>query len=358
MPEGRTILEETLRPVPCRPRLPGAHPRAKGPPVRILLVHTGGTLGMAPQGNPASLAPGPSLDRILEQVPELRQLSEFRLEVPFNCDSATLEPAHLLDLAALVRAGSADCDGVVLVHGTDTMAFTASVLGFLLADLGKPVVLTGSQRPLAYVRTDARGNLVDAVTLATRGVPEVGICLGDQWIRGVAAEKVSVHRYQAFESPNLPPLAELGLGVQIHPHAGCFERRVPQGLGGRLETAIAVYTPHPGMPWESPPTWARGVLIQAFGAGNLPMGRPDLQALFHAARERGLPVVITSQCASGSVDLAAYEQGQRALDLGAIPGGLHTRWAALAKLGLLLGAGTGPEDIRLAFGQSWAGEPL
>lgn len=324
----------------------------------VLLVHTGGTLGMAPQGTPVSLAPGPSLDRILEQVPELKELAEFRLEVPFNRDSATLEPEHLLSLATLVREKSEGCEGVVIVHGTDTMAFTASVLGFLLSDLGKPVVLTGSQRPLAYVRTDARGNLVDAVTLATRGIAEVGICLGDQWIRGVASEKVSVHRYQAFDSPNLPPLAELGLAIQIHSHAGQFARRVPPGLGSRLESAIAVYTPHPGMPWAPVPEWARAVLIQAFGAGNLPMERMDLLALFASAQARDLPVVITSQCASGGVDLAAYEQGRHALNMGAIPGGRHTRWAALAKLGLLLGAGRDLEEIRQAFAESWAGEPI
>ena len=117
------------------------------------------------------------------------------------------------------------------------MAYTASVLGFLLADLGKPVVLTGAQRPLAYVRSDARGNLVDAVTLAARGIAEVGICFGDHWLRGVAADKVSVHRYEAFESPNLPPLAELGLHIQIHPHAGAFPRRVPAAVGLAMESA-------------------------------------------------------------------------------------------------------------------------
>jgi L-asparaginase len=237
------------------------------------------------------------------------------------------------------------------------MAYTASVLGFLLAGLGKPVVLTGSQRPLAYIRSDARGNLVDAVTLATRGVAEVGICFGDHWLRGVAAEKTSVHRYEAFESPNLPALAELGLHVQIHPHAGVFPRQVPAAVGGRMASAIEVYTPFPGMPWRLPGDRTRGVLVQGFGAGNLPMGRPDLQALFAHCRERDLPVVITSQCLSGGVDLATYELGAMALELGAISGGLHTRWAALAKLALTLGAGGGLAEVREAFARSWAGEP-
>ncbi len=323
----------------------------------VTLIHTGGTLGMAP-GADASLAPGPSLDRILEQVPELEQLAHLRLVVAFNKDSTTLEPDNILTLARLIREQADLCDGIVLIHGTDTMAYTASVLGFLLADLGKPVVLTGSQRPLAYIRSDARGNLVDAVTLATRGVAEVGICFGDHWLRGVAADKLSVHRYEAFESPNLPALAELGLHVQIHPHAGVFPRQVPAGVGLALESAIEVYTPFPGMPWRLPDAGTRGLLVQGFGAGNLPMGRPDLRALFAHCRRRALPVVITSQCLSGGVDLETYELGAMARDLGAIAGGLHTRWAALAKLALTLGAGGAIEEVRRAFALSWAGEPI
>jgi L-asparaginase len=323
----------------------------------VTLIHTGGTLGMAP-GADSPLAPGPSLDRILEQVPELEQLANLRLVVACNLDSSTLEPENILALARLIREQAARSDGIVLVHGTDTMAYTASVLGFLLASLGKPVVLTGSQRPLAYIRTDARGNLVDAVTLATRGVAEVGICFGDHWLRGVATDKISVHRYQAFESPNLPALAELGLHVQMHPHAGVFPRQLPAAVGCVMESAIEVYSPFPGMPWRLPGAATRGVLIQGFGAGNLPMGRPDLQALFSHCAGRNLPVVLTSQCLSGGVDLETYELGAMARDLGAISGGLHTRWAALAKLALGLGAGFGVAELRRAFACSWAGEPL
>jgi L-asparaginase len=309
-------------------------------------------------GADASLAPGPSLDRILDQVPELRELADLRMVVALNRDSATMEPGDILGLARLIRAEAATCDGIVLIHGTDTMAYTASVLGFLLADLGKPVVLTGSQRPLAYVRSDARGNLVDAVTLAAKGVAEVGICFGDHWLRGVAADKVSVHRYEAFESPNLPPLAELGLHVQIHPHAGAFLRQVPPGIGPALESAIEVYTPFPGMPWRLPAPDSRGVLIRAYGAGNLPMEREDLGTLLQHCRVRDLPVVVISQCISGGVDLATYDLGRQALALGAIAGGRHTPWAALAKLSLALGAGFSTAGIRGAFGVSWAGEPV
>lgn len=325
---------------------------------RILLLHTGGTFGMAPGDPHTALAPGPALEGILDAVPELRQLADLRLEVPFNHDSSTLEPEQALQLARGIRERADGYAGVVVIHGTDTMAWTASVLGFLLADLDKPVVLTGSQRPLAFVRGDARKNLVDAVDLATQGVAEVGICFGDYWYRGVASEKLSVERHRAFGSPNLPPLAEIGMRVHMHPHAGRFERRVPPGLGERLEAAIAVYTPHPGMPWHLPPAGTRALLLQAYGAGNLPMERPDLQALLGHAEARRLPVVVLSQCTWGGVEFGTYDLSRRLAESGAISAGLHTRWAALAKLGLMLGADWGLEAIREAFAESWAGEPV
>ena len=325
---------------------------------KILLLHTGGTLGMAPSGEPASLAPGPFLEHLLVQVPELGQLAELAVEVPFNQDSACLEPANILALARRVREAAESFDGFVIIHGTDTMAFTASCLGFLLADLDKPVVLTGSQRPLAFVRSDARSNLVNAVDLACRAIPEVGICFGTHWLRGVATDKLSVSQFEAFQSPNLAPLAEIGAEIQLHPGVGEFKRQVPTGLGRRLELNIQTLIPHPGMAWYPAPQGAKAVLIQAFGAGNLPMERPDLQAFLRDCQGRQLPVVVTSQCAYGGVDLSAYELGRKVEALGAISGGLHTRWAALAKLGLVLGAGGGIVEAREAFGIAWAGEPM
>jgi len=313
---------------------------------------------MAAGAGSEHLAPGPSLDRLLLQLPELQEIADLSLEVPFNCDSATIEPEKILELSNLVRGRAAGFSGAVLIHGTDTMAFTASLLGFTLADLGIPIVLTGSQRPLAQLRSDARINLIDAVTLATKEVPEIGIVFGEHWIRGVAANKSSVHRYGAFDSPNLPCLAELGLSIQFYPHAGKFPRNVPNTVGAAFDGRIAVYTPHPGMPWEPAPRWAKAVLIQAYGAGNLPMDRPDLISLLRDARDRGLPVVATSQCASGGTDLSAYELGKRVADLGAIQGGLHTRWAALAKLGLCIGASFGVREVAEAFAAEWAGEPV
>ncbi len=325
---------------------------------KILILHTGGTLGMAPSGDPASLAPGKFLDHLLVRVPELGQLAELSVEVPFNQDSACVEPEHIQTLARRVRDAGQAYDGFVIISGTDTMAFMAAMLGFLLADVGKPVVLTGSQRPLAFVRSDARSNLVNAVDLACRDIPEIGICFGTHWLRGVAADKLSVSQFEAFQSPNLAPLAEIGAEIRLHPEAGRFDRRLPASLGRVLDLAIQTVTPHPGMAWTLVPEDAKAVLIQAFGAGNLPMGRPDLQAFLADCQQRRLPVVVTSQCPHGGVDLSAYEMGRKIEAMGAISGGLHTRWTALAKLGLVLGAGGGMDEARAAFGTQWAGEPM
>jgi L-asparaginase len=325
---------------------------------KILLLHTGGTLGMAPSGEPASLAPGPFLEHLLEKVPELNQLATLAVEVPFNQDSAALEPPHILAMARRVRDAAKEFDGFVIIHGTDTLAFTASCLGFLLSDLGKPVVLTGSQRPLAFVRSDARSNVVNAVDLACRAIPEIGICFGTHWLRGVATDKLSVSQFEAFQSPNLAPLAEIGAEISLHPEAGVFPRQVPAGLGGQLDLNIHTVTPHPGMAWSPAPVGARAVVIQAFGAGNLPMDRADLQDFMADCRQRHLPVVVTSQCPRGGVDLSAYEMGRKVEALGAISGGLHTRWTALAKLGLILGARGGIAEAREAFRVQWAGEPM
>jgi L-asparaginase len=174
----------------------------------------------------------------------------------------------------------------------------------------------------------------------------------------VATDKLSISQFEAFQSPNLAPLAEIGAEIRLHPEVGRFLRRMPAGLGAKLDLNIHTVTPHPGMAWFPAPEGAKAVLIQAFGAGNLPMGRADLRAFLEDCRRRSLPLVVISQCPHGGVDLSAYEMGRKVEELGAVSGGLHTRWAALAKLGLVLGTGGGIAEVREAFGVGWAGEPM
>src|SRR5579862_8694524 len=195
--------------------VPGMIPEE--PMKRVLILHTGGTLGMAGR-RPAPLAPDIYAQALTERVPELAELAEIETRILCNLDSSDIGLEEWAALADEVAQARARYDGVVIVHGTDTMAYTASALSFALAGLDRPVVLTGSQRPLAAVRSDARRNLVDAVDLATRDLPEVGICFDGRLLRGNRATKGDAWSYDAFASLGCAPLARLGLDVEIAPH--------------------------------------------------------------------------------------------------------------------------------------------
>ena len=155
---------------------------------------------------------------LTEQVPELQRLADVEVRIVYNLDSSDIGPSEWTALANVIAEARPHYDGFVVIHGTDTMAYTASALSLALADLDWPVVLTGSQRPLGELRTDARRNLVDAVDLATRDIPEVGICFDGSLLRGNRSTKGDAWSYNAFASPACAPLARLGLDVEIAPH--------------------------------------------------------------------------------------------------------------------------------------------
>src|SRR5262245_14545347 len=175
----------------------------------ILLITTGGTFGMLPDARGF-------LQGVAKAVPELRELARISVAAPFALDSSSMVPAHWAALASLIADRMDDFDGFVVTHGTDTMAYTASALSYLLENLRKPVILTGSQRPLLEIRTDARANLIDAIEVATQPLPEVAICFGGVVLRGNRARKWSLTDYRAFQSPNYPPLGEVGARVVLH----------------------------------------------------------------------------------------------------------------------------------------------
>ena len=196
---------------------------------RVLILHTGGTLGMSAR-RPSALQPDTYAHEIVTRVPELAALAARR-------HAHLVQPRFVGRRSRRVdrrsptrsRRRARGHDGVVVIHGTDTMAYTAAALSFALVGLDKPVVLTGSQRPLGEIRSDARRNLVDAVDLATRDIPEVGVCFDGTLLRGNRATKGDAWSYTAFASPNCPPLARLGLDVEIAPHVrrprGAVRRR-------------------------------------------------------------------------------------------------------------------------------------
>jgi L-asparaginase len=301
---------------------------------RVLLLHTGGTLGMSGRSS-TPLRPDGYAQALLDRVPELAELADVETRILCNLDSSDVGPDEWGALAEEVARARASHDGVVIVHGTDTMAYTASALSFALSGLDRPVVLTGSQRPLAEIRSDARRNLVDAVDLARRDLPEVGVCFDGRLYRGNRARKGDAWSYAAFASPGCAPLARLGLDVEVGAHV----RRpaAPFSADGRFDARVAVFQVVPGMD----PAWLerlwgegalKGVVLAAFGVGNVPVRvRPVADAVRRIV-DGGATVVVVTQAQAGAVDLSLYRNGAVLAEAGAIAGGDMSIEAATTKL--------------------------
>ena len=297
---------------------------------RVLLLHTGGTLGM--EGSP--LEPSDYASTLGARVPELDALARIETQIVCNVDSSDMSPAEWSALATRIDVARDAYDGFVVVHGTDTMAYTAAALSFALENLGKPVVLTGAQRPLSALRTDARRNLQDAVEIATRGVPEIGICFDGLFLRGCRAVKLDAFTYRAFASPGLPPLARLGVDVEVAAHV----RRVrgTYRFDPRFDPRVAVLYVHPALRAEEVDALARapelrGVVVAALGVGTMPSRRPALTEAVKRLRTAGLDVLVVTQH-GGRADLEAYANSGLLRDIGAVSGGTMRIEAAVPKL--------------------------
>lgn len=326
---------------------------------RILVLHTGGTLGMVPLEAHKHLKPDALAGEVFRFIPEARQLAELDIRLVYNIDSSNVQIEHWQLLAKVIEEEIDHYDGFVIIHGTDTMVYTASALSFALMNLPKPVILTGAQRPIAEIRTDAKSNLVNSVEMATYDIPEVGLFFNNQLFRGNRAKKVSIDHFDAFASPNYPHLADVGLNIDIHQE---YIRR-PNGLF-RIQTefsdrVLAIHL-YPGMtPEHLNPLLDSDIeafLIEAYGAGNVPIQEKSLIPFIEKATEKGKLVAITSQSFEGSVDLELYECGTLAAQAGAISCGDMTTEAAAVKLMFLLGQFKNPEKVRHYLPIPLAGE--
>ena len=308
---------------------------------------------------PDALKPGSFFRTVKDRVPELLELASLELELFSNLDSSEMQPEHWTKLARLLHRKLPDFDGAVITHGTDTLAYTAAALSFMLPNLAKPVVLTGAQRPLREVRSDARLNLIDAVTSALNGPREVTVCFDSHLYRGNRVRKVSIAEYDAFESPNFPELGVLGVETRFEPG---LIREGKSELVAELDPRVFLLKMFPGLD----PSLAmsllpkvRGLVLEAHGAGNFPfseaLGR-SLLPLFKAARRRKVPVVVVSQAHRNGVDLKLYESGSAALEEGAISGGDLTPSAAVVKLMHGLAWHRGPEALKAYVENPVAGE--
>jgi L-asparaginase len=337
---------------------------------RVVLLHTGGTLGMMAREDGAFEPRRGALGHALATLPELHdpRLPQVRLE-EFDplLDSSDMRPTdwqYIAERAAAAFSGAGGhppADGVVVLHGTDTMAYSASALAFLLEGLPGPVVMTGSQLPLVALRSDGRDNLITSLLLAaTPDWAEVAVYVGGALLRGCRTTKVSTHGFDAFTSPNAAPLAEVGVdvawnralvrtpqvgGVRVRPLAGVevIALRLFPGIGA--ETLRNVL--------RDP---VRGVVLETYGSGNAPSRDAALLGALRAATERGVVMVNVTQCLRGAVRMGDYATGRALQEVGVVGGGDMTAEAALAKLQVLLGSGAPAAAVARAMAQDLVGE--
>jgi L-asparaginase len=325
---------------------------------RVLVLFCGGTLVMEEDERGSLLTP--ALDRAVQNLlnieMRLSEVADIDVAHIDNIDSSNIRPEHWDRVAAVVAERYDRYDGFVITHGTDTMAYTASALSFVLGNLGKPVVLTGSQIPGSRIESDARRNFVNAVRVATMDVAGVLVVFDRKIILGARATKVSESRLDAFESVNAPPVGEIRLDIRL---AGGHRRR----HGGALEPApgfdenVAIVTLAPGMPLHILMDLVRGgiggLVLRGFGTGNVAYEHHEAVAL---AAERGIPVVVTTQCLQGATVMRRYDLGRKLLDLGAIEGHDMSTECIVTKLMWALKRAGSVDEVRGMMQRSWVGE--
>ncbi len=325
---------------------------------RVLILGTGGTLGMRPREPDRALAPDEFGVTVAQHVPELRDIAEIDTRVLFHLDSTDLAPDPWMTIARAVASEIDDYGGFVVTHGTDAMAYTAAALSYVLRDLPKPVILTGSQRPLADARTDGRANLVGAVDLATRDLPEVAVYFDGSLFRGNRVSKTSSFAFGAFRSPNHLPLAEVGTTVRTI--ADPLRPRGPFRLEGAFDSRVTVVRLLPGMSDCALRALlacdVRAVLLEAFGVGNIPVVDRSVGRAIRALTDAGKLVAIGSQAIHGRVDLDAYAGGRYARECGAVGIADMTIEAAAVKLMYLLGTLDSVDAARERLSEPLAGE--
>lgn len=327
---------------------------------RVLMLGTGGALAMEPagSGNRRVLRPSAIAERIHEFVPELERLADIEFELVCNRDSSEVSIDDWFRLARIVFERIHDYDGFVITHGTDTMAYTATALSFALRDLPKPVVLTGAQKPLGDVPTDAHLNLVGAVETALLPCGEVGICFGNRLFRGNRCTKVDSLSFDAFHSPNEPPLAELGIRVRLSTDL----RQPGRGpkLATKIEREVMALAIHPGFDPRLLATThelgARGLVLLGLGSGNVPIGDGALLHAIESLIDEGTAVVMASQVPRGRTDLQRYEGSARARELGVLSSYDMTFEATLIKLMFGLAETNGQEELARFWHTDLAGE--
>ena len=335
----------------------------------ILIIYTGGTIGMIQNPETGALESF-NFDHLLNHVPELKQLNINIDSKTFTppIDSSDMEPEMWSRIVTIIENSYELYDGFVILHGTDTMSFTASALSFMLEDLMKPVILTGSQLPIGALRTDGKENLITAIEIAAAKtpegnpiVPEVCVFFQEKLMRGNRTTKVNSESFGAFNSNNYPTLAKAGTDIQFH------TRNIKKYVSGlklkahhEYNSNIIILSLFPGIQQEVvervlQTKELRGVIFRTFGAGNAPQKKWLVDALKRATAEGKIIINIT-QCAGGSVHMERYETGLQLLEAGVISGKDSTVEAALTKLMYLMGKNLPTDEVRRLMGKNLEGE--
>jgi L-asparaginase len=335
---------------------------------KILLIYTGGTIGMIKDFETGALKAF-NFNKLLKNIPELQlldcEIDTFSFDQPI--DSSNMNPQHWAEIALTIERNYKDFDGFVVLHGSDTMSYSASALSFMLENLAKPVIFTGSQLPIGDLRTDAKENLITAIQIASlqeNGKPLINeVCLYFEYklYRGNRTTKINAEHFRAFVSPNYPFLVESGVHLKVN-----SDLFLPTNNGAalkvhtHLDNNVALIKMFPGISEtvlsailniES----LRGIVLETYGAGNAPTEDWFL-SLLQKAVTRGLVVVNVTQCSIGSVSMGHYETSTSLKNLGIISGKDITTEAAIAKLMFLLGQNIAPEGFKNVFETSLRGE--
>ncbi len=332
---------------------------------RLYIAYTGGTIGMCRTADGYAPAPG-FLAAQMAEMPELRdpRMPAYDInEYTPLLDSSNMTPADWFRIAQDIVTHYDAYDGFIVLHGTDTMAYTASALPFLLQGLRKPVILTGSQIPLCEIRNDARANLITSMVIAAEHpVPEVCLYFGNKLLRGCRSVKVDADGLDAFDSPNYPPLGTVGVEVRID---WSHVAPTPPATGLSLvepvvQATVGAFRIFPGLSPAllhnvlQPPL--HGLVLETYGVGNAPDRDEAFLAEIRAATERGVVIVNCTQCLRGSVRQGEYAAGAALARAGVISGYDMTAEAALCKLFFLFSAGLTPDEVKTQMGRSLCGE--